>query len=289
MRLRHGWHVAFFAAALVSAMPASAAPQHVVSVLVCTDEYVFRLLPRERIAALSFLAADRHPVVSTIADEVKGIPLIRQNAESVLALHPDLVVTYQDVNQKLHAVLRAAGIPVLDLPWANSFADIRAITRLLGRRLGETERAEALIAAMDRKLALARANALSPPVATLVYEPNGYVTADGVTNEVLNAAGMRNAGPQMHQTRSGTVPVEMIAAMPPELLILNDSREASPARADLLLRHPALAALKDSTTVTHLSLTPLLCPGPWSADAAAPLQALAHRARLQARSRRLKN
>jgi iron complex transport system substrate-binding protein len=279
MRLTHVWHVVLLAGLLALAAPASAAPQHVVSVLVCTDEYVFRMLPRERIAALSYLAADRNPVVSTIADQVSGIPLIRQNAESVLALHPDLVVTYQGVNQKLHAVLQAAGIAVLDLPWANSFDDIRAITRLLGERLGEPERAEAMIGEMDRKLAAARAAAPSPPVDTLIYEPNGYVTADGVTNDVLVASGMRNAGPEMHQTRSGTVPVEMIAALPPELLILNDSREASPARADLLLLHPALAGLQGRSTVAHLSLTPLLCPGPWSADAAAPLQALALRAR----------
>jgi iron complex transport system substrate-binding protein len=274
MRVTHGWHVAIFALALVSAVPARAAPQHVVSVLVCTDEYVFRLLPRERIAALSYLAADRHPVVSTIADEVNGIPLIRQNAEAVLARHPDLVVTYQGVNQELHTLMRTAGVPVLDLPWANSLDDVRKVTRLLGGRLGEPQRAEALLAEMDRKLAAAHVNAPSPPVATLIYEPNGYITADGVTDEILNVSGLHNAGPDMHQTRLGTVPVETIVATPPELLILNDSREASPARADMLLGHPALAAMERRISVTHLSLTPLLCPGPWSADAAAPFAAL---------------
>ncbi|HEY1631840.1 MAG TPA: ABC transporter substrate-binding protein [Rhizomicrobium sp.] len=249
------------------------------SLLVCTDEYVYRLEPRERIAALSYLAADRQPVVSTIADQVHGITLIRQNAESVLALHPDLVVTYRFVNPKLHEILGAAGIPVYDLPWAASYDAIRKITRDLGDRLGARDRADALIAEMDRKLAAAHARAPSPPVSTLVYEPNGYVTADGVTNETLADAGLRNAGPDMHQARNGTVALEMIAARPPELLILNDAREATPAHADLLLRHPALAALKGRAVVAHLSLTPLLCPGPWSADAAGPLAGLALRAR----------
>ena len=280
MRLTHGWHVLFLALAQMLAVPASAAPQHVVSLLVCTDEYVFRLLPRERIAALSYLAADRHPVVSTIADRVKGIALIRQNAESVLARRPDLVVTYQGVNQELHALMGAAGVPVLDLPWANSLEDVRKVTRLLGERLGEPARANALLADMDRKLAAAHASAPSPPVATLIYEPNGYITADGVTNEILNASGLHNAGPDMHQTRLGTVPVEAIVASPPELLILNDSSEASPARADMLLGHPALAALEKQITVARLSLTPLLCPGPWSADAAAPFSALGRKVAL---------
>jgi iron complex transport system substrate-binding protein len=286
MRSTHGWHVVFLAGLMaLAAAPAYAAPQHVVSLLVCTDEYVYRLLPRERIAALSYLAADRHPVVSTIADRVQGIPLIRQNAEAVLALHPDLVVTYQYVNQKLHAILAAAGIPVFDVPQANSLADVRRITRNLGRALGEPVRAEALIAGMDRELADARAHAPRPPVATLIYEPNGYVTADGVTDEILRAGGMRNAGPGMQQARNGTVAVEMIAAMPPELLVLNDAREATPAHADLLLHHPALSGLKDRSLVAHLSLTPLLCPGPWSADVAVPLKTLA----LQARAARRRN
>ncbi|MGH6872244.1 MAG: ABC transporter substrate-binding protein [Rhizomicrobium sp.] len=285
MRLKHSWHVGLLAAALSLASQALAAPQHVVSLLVCTDEYIFRLLPRDRIAALSYLAADRHPVVSTIADKVGGIPLIRQDAEAVLAKHPDLVVTDRDVNQKLHAVLAAAGIRVYDVPFADSFGDIRRTTLALGEVLGEPARAKALITAMDAKLAAARAHAPSPPVTTLIYEPNGYVTGDGVTDEILRAGGMRNAGPDMHQARNGTVPVEMIAYAPPELLVLNDAREATPAHADQLLHHPALTALGDTTMVAHLSLTPLLCPGPWSADAAAPLEALAVRARSQARLR----
>src|SRR5436190_1200973 len=70
--------------------PAVAAPHRVVSTFLCTDEYVFRLVARDRIAALSFEAGDRKPVVSTIADRVGGIHQIRPSTESVLALKPDL-------------------------------------------------------------------------------------------------------------------------------------------------------------------------------------------------------
>ncbi len=208
-----------------------------------------------------------------------GIPLIRQSAEAVLALHPDFVVTYQYVNRSSTPCSPPPASQSTMCPSPIPFADIRKITHDLGDALGQRPRADALIAEMDRKLASARAHAPSPAVSTLIYEPNGYVTGDGVTNEVLTAGGMRNAGPDMHQARNGTVPVEMIAYAPPELLVLNDAREATPAHADLLLRHPALAALSSRTVVAHLSLTPLLCPGPWSADSVAPLEALALRAR----------
>lgn len=275
MRRKHGSHVLGFLVAILATEPAIAAPQHVVSVLVCTDEYVFRLLPRERIGALSYLAADRHPVVSTIADEVQGIPLIRQNAEDVLGKHPDLVVTYAGVNQKLHDLMRTAGVPVLDVPWANSIADIRRVTLMLGDAFGERTRAEALLRQMDAKLAQARATAPKPPVRTLVYEPNGYVTAGGVSDEMTTLAGLINAAPQMKTTRLGTLPVEAVIASAPELLILNGQQNAA-SRADLILHHPALRTLSH-TAIAWAPLTPLLCPGPWSANAAVTLSRLAAR------------
>jgi hypothetical protein len=80
MRLMHGYRIAILMALLLSAAPAFAAPQRIVSTFLCTDEYVFRLVSRQRIAALSFLAADTHPVVSTIRDKVAGIPLTRGSA-----------------------------------------------------------------------------------------------------------------------------------------------------------------------------------------------------------------
>jgi iron complex transport system substrate-binding protein len=265
--------------------PVQATPQRVVSVFLCTDEYVFRLLPRERIAALSVLAGDKHPVVSTIADSVKGIALIRPNAEEVLSKNPDLVVMYQATNPRLREHLAQAGIPILEVPWANSLADVRHVTKLLGETFGTQDRAAALLADMDARLKIAHDKAQSPPVSTLIYEPNGYATADGVTDEILNASGLSDAGVKMHPTRMGTLPVEAVVAAAPELLILNNTREGAPAKADAVLRHPALASLKDKTLIAHASLTPLLCPGPWSADAAAEFSKLGAEARALARSR----
>ena len=142
---------------------------------------------------------------------------------------------------------------------------------MLGNRLGERERAEALVAQMDTDLAKARARAPKPHVRTLVYEPNGYTTGGGVTDEILATAGLQNIAPEMRTTRSGTLPVEAMLVATPQLLILNGDHEAAPARAELVLRHPALAAVAARALVVRASLTPLLCPGPWSASIAGTL------------------
>jgi len=78
----------FFALAL--AAPAAAAPQRVVSLNLCADQFLVLVLPRERIAALSPLAED--PTLSAVAEQARGLPRVRPAAEAVLPLKPDLAV-----------------------------------------------------------------------------------------------------------------------------------------------------------------------------------------------------
>jgi len=241
--LANGWMITILCALNALAQPAFAAPQHVVSTFLCTDEYVFRLVPRERIAALSYEATDRNPVVSTIADRARGIRTIHPSTETVLSLAPDLVVMYAGTNPRLHLNLKKLGIAVLDVPWANSLADVRTITTMLGEKLGAPGSAKEMLAGMDRKIAAAR------------------------------------AAPQTRLTRMGTLPVEAVIAAAPELLILGGEERSGSARAYMILHHPALKALKGKTYMEHAVLTPLLCPGPWSLDAAETFGNLARKTR----------
>ena len=250
---------------LAPGLAAATPPSRIVSISVCTDEYVFRLVPRARIAALSFLAGDRHPVVSTIADKVAGIPLIHQTAEEVLAAKPDVVVMDQGAQARVRAILREAGIPIVDVPWANDLADVRKITRDLAASLGARDAGEQLISDMDARLAAARASAPKPPVTALIYEPNGYTVSGGIAEAIMREAGLINAAPNMRMTRQGTIAVETVVAAAPELVILGTEAGQSDSRARQVQLHPAFAALRGRSHVVWLSTTPLLCPGPWSA------------------------
>jgi iron complex transport system substrate-binding protein len=277
MRAAHGWLA--FAAALFLAEPGFAHSHRVVSTFLCTDEYVFRLLPREEIAALSFEAGDRFPVVSTIADQVKAIRQIHPGAETVLDLKPDLVVMYQGTQAQLHAELLSVGVPVLDVPWANSLADVRKVTRLLGDRLGASEKAAHLLEDMDRDLSVARAAAPRAPVPALLYEANGYALSAGLTRELMRDGGLEDASASMGLNRLGQIPVESVVAHAPALLILNARETVRDARADLVLHHPAFASLAPRTLIVWQPLRALLCPGPWSVDAAWTFSDLANQTR----------
>lgn len=283
MRRTHSRLAAGLAGLILFVIPAASAPQRIVSTFLCTDEYVFRLAPRDRIAALSFEATDRHPVVSTIADAARGVRTIRPSAETVLALKPDLVVMYAGTMGELRAQLARAGVSVLDVPWANSLADIRRVATMLGERLGAPQKAKAMLAAMDLEIARAKAAAQRPPVATLIYEPNGYATSGDVTQEIMRVSGLRDAAPALGLTRLDTLPVETVIARAPELLILNGDPHAQTSRAALVQHHPALRALDGRATIAWAQLAPLLCPGPWSLETAETFTRLGARARALAR------
>jgi iron complex transport system substrate-binding protein len=258
------------------------APNRVVSISVCTDEYVFRLLPRSRIAALSYLAGDRHPVVSTIVDKVRGIRLIRQTAEEILSAQPDAVVMDQGAQARVRAILNQARIPIVDVPWATDIAGVRQVTRDLAARLDARDAGEKLLAGMDARLAAARAAAPRPAVRALIYEPNGYAVAGGISGAIMREAGLANAAPAIGLTRQGTIPVEAVIAAAPELIVFGTEAGRSDSRARQVQLHPAFAALRGRTHSVWLSTTPLLCPGPWSSLAAADFVRAARAARRSA-------
>jgi len=196
-----------------------------------------------------------------------------------MALKPDLVVMYAGTNPRLHQNLKRLAVPILDVPWANSLADIRATTTMLGEKLGAPDKARGLLAEMDTKIAAARTNAPQPLVSAILFEPQGYAAVQGVTDEVLRLSGIANAAPPSALTRSGQLPVEAVIALAPELLILGGEEKSGSARAYTILHHPAFRALEGRTSMQFAKLTPLMCPGPWSLDSAKPLVALARRAR----------
>jgi iron complex transport system substrate-binding protein len=286
MQPMHNRLASIFCVLSILAQPVFAAPQRIVSTNLCTDEYVFRLVPRNHIAALSFEATDRHPVVSTIADVARGMATIHPSGETVLALKPDLVVMYQGTMPLLRNDLKRLGVALLDVPWANSLADIRTITIMLGRKLGAPDKAEAMLAEMDRKIAAARARAPHPPVRAILYAPNGYAETDAVSEEIMALSGVVDAAPAGQLTRRGTLPLEALIAAAPELLILGS--DVGGSRAEAILHHPALRALAGRTTIVRASLLPLSCPGPWSLDAAKTFGDLARKSRVLAK-RRLSN
>jgi iron complex transport system substrate-binding protein len=148
---------------------------------------------------------------------------------------------------------------VLRIALPQDFTGIRQMTRVVATALGVPQRGEALLAAMDARLA-----ALPHPdraERALVWEPRGFTAGPGsMMDAVLHAARLDNA------SDGSPVSLETLLRRPPDLLVV-PTDPAYPSLATTLLDHPALAGLPRRAIPPALTL----CAGPFSAEAAALL------------------
>jgi iron complex transport system substrate-binding protein len=233
------WWFSRIAAAAVSLLLASAAqaaPQRVVSLNLCADQFLVLLLPPERIAALSPLADD--PTLSAVADQARHLRRVRPSAEAVLPLSPDLAVAGPWGGAGAAAALARRGVPVLRLGLAEDFPAIIDQLLRLGAALGETARAEEIAAGMRAGLASLPPPPPEPPRA-LVWQARGFAPGQGtLAAAVLEAAGFANAAPFRGY---GFVPLERLLADPPALLVTAPPRGAA-SLSTAVTQHPAIAA-----------------------------------------------
>jgi iron complex transport system substrate-binding protein len=249
---------------------AGAKPTRIVSLDLCADQLLIDLVERERIAAVTHLAAD--PEVSAIWEKGKGIPITHGAAEDVLRYKPDLILAGPFGVAATVALLRRLNMNVVVVPMASDLDGVRAAVRAVAAAVGEKGRGESMIEAFDRRLAsLARAPDTLPPSA-VVYQVGGVASAGGgLTDAALAAAGLRNKAAEYRLTRGGQVPLELLAASPPDLLVLTSPADEYRTVVSDNLRHPALAALRRHRPSVEVPWRLWLCGTPHIADAIARL------------------
>ena len=258
----------------LTAMPALARPHRVVSLNLCADALVLRLADRADIQSVTWLARD--PENSVVAAEAAAMPVNHGLVEEVAALQPDLVVVGAFTTRSTVALLRRLGMPILELGVPQDLDGIRAQIRRVAAALGQPERGEQMIAAMDGRLAAIRGPAL-PPLA-VVLRPNGFTAGRGsLVDEILRRAGVRNLAAEQGLENYGEIPLESVALSGVRLLILNQPENRAPSLGEAMLDHPILSAPPD----LHLVRVPArlwTCGGPEIADAAALIAAAARQA-----------
>jgi iron complex transport system substrate-binding protein len=242
-------------------------PHRIVSLDLCTDQLLIELVGRERIAAVTHLAAD--PAVSAIPARARGIPITRGAAEDVLRHDPDLILAGPFGVSPTVDLLRRLKRNIVVVPQPSDLAGVRTSVRMVAAAVGEEARGEAMVQAFDRRLAALapKAEDTARPTA-VVYQVGGSVSGPGSFIEAaLLAAGFRNAAADYRLTRGGQVPLEWLVARPPDLLVLASGvHEYRTAVADNL-RHPALRLLRRRHAAVELPWQMWLCGTPHIADA----------------------
>lgn len=237
-------------------------------------------------AIIDALGAKAHLVGVTRYCAVKGPPVLGgmdARPEAVMAQDPDLVVVGDYPSQTaLREQLAALGMTVV-APSFVGIDDLRAAVTSLGGALGRGAAAEALVAAMDRDLALAKARAASrrPIKVLLVYDvQQGYVYTTGGGDhlgEVLALCGAQNIAQGGPLTTR--LALDAVLARGPELILHVAPGDAYPddAAARAYWKSlPEVPAVRDGQVYVwpddHLAQN-----GPWIGAAALQLSDLLDR------------
>lgn len=213
------------------------APQRIVSLNLCADQFLMALADKRQIAGLTHNAAD--PATSAAAAQAKGYPILGQSAEEVLAIQPDLLVGMPARRSGVMAALKDRGYPSLDVKRAESFADIARETRKVARAVGHPERGEALVARMERELA-----SLPKPGRGRVaayYQRRGYMTGTGtLIDDLMQRVGLVNLAGKLGKPPLSTLSLEEMVAAKPDFIIVESQSDTVTDQGTEMLHHPAL-------------------------------------------------
>ncbi|MEM9622379.1 MAG: ABC transporter substrate-binding protein [Pseudomonadota bacterium] len=195
----------------------------IVSVDYCADQYVLQLAGRARIAGLS---PDATRDFSYLRAQAAGLPQVRPSAEEVLALRPDLVVRSYGGGVSLKRFLEQLDVPVLQIGYAGSLADIQQTILTVAAGLQAEDKGRALVRQMEQRLAkiadmrnaqnLAAKSPTNTPRSALYMTPSGVTSGPGtLVDEMLRAAALEN-----FQQRPGwhALPLERLAYESPQLV-----------------------------------------------------------------------
>ena len=235
-------------------------PMRIVSLDYCADQYLLKLVDRDRIAAVS-PDADRD--FSYMRAAAVGVPSVRPRAEDVLVLKPDLVIRSYGGGPDAAAMFARAGVPVLQIGYANDLAAVRQVLIDTARGLGEPANGEALAVEMDRRLAALPAP--SRARSTALYVTPGGVTSGsgGLVDKMMRVAGYDN-----FEAEPGwrSLPLERLAHEGPDLIASASFWNAPPDRWSAA-RHPIVARAMRDTPVVPIEGAWTACGGWFLVDA----------------------
>jgi iron complex transport system substrate-binding protein len=229
-------------------------PVRIVSITLFTDEILLELVDPSRLVAVTSFAADAD--VSNVSGKVAAIPnKLTLAVEPVLALKPDLVFVSSWSEADKVKQLRDAGLSVYLVGSGLTVAQIEEKIRAVARSVGEPERGDKVIAAMEARLADVRGRvgkvSVDKKLRVLDFAVWGSAQGKGSSwDEIVTAAGLVNAASSLQADQYGQVPLskEKLVEIDPDILILPGWVYGDPKGAEAFFKQtvddPALKDMK---------------------------------------------
>lgn len=247
------------------------APERVVSINLCTDQLAMLLAGEGQLHSVSRIASDRN--VSPMADEATRYLINHGQAEEVYMMQPDLVLAGRFTPAATIEMLEGLGIPVVIFDITKSIDGVRDQIAKMGEVLHRQEAAARLLAEFDLRREALEEGVEERPSAMLYYA-NGYTSGTGtLADEILELAGYTNAAIEAGYNWGQKMPLEVLALTDPDLVITSRTYPGG-SRAEDVMTHPVVRAMKESRVNTVLSDQDWVCGTPFVLRAAERLAAL---------------
>ena len=174
-------------------------PQRIVCLTTETVEVLYALGEQDRIAGISGYTV-RPPQARK--EKPKVYAFTTGDIEKILAVQPDLVLTFSDLQADIAHDLIKAGVPVYAFN-TRSVDDILGMVETLGRLVGAEEKAAVLVSELEGQIAAARTIA-AERIAKTGHRPRVYfeewdapnITAVRWASELIEIAGGANIFPE---------------------------------------------------------------------------------------------
>lgn len=245
-------------------------PRRVVSINLCTDQLALLLAAPGQLVSVSRLAQD--PDTSAMADAASALPVNGSGAEEVYLLNPDLVLAGTFTSSATVGMLRRLGVRVELFEPAEALDEIPDRLARMGELLGREAEAAAQIADFRNALALLDDAPAHRPRAALWYVNSFTLGAQSLAGDILASAGFANVATEAGLDHGGTLPLERLILLNPEVIVQGRDYPGQ-ARAEDNLAHPALRALNARRTGT-LTDRDWICGTPQVLDAVRSLRDL---------------
>ena len=235
-------------------------PRRVVSFNLCADQLVLALADPEQIAGLSPYAADAG--VSVMTEQARAYPRLAWQAESTIALGPDLVLIGDSDRPVTKHILRSQGLRLHEITLIADLDTARRQVTDVAAVLGHPERGQKLIAEIEAARARLHAAPKPPFTTALLVNRGGYTAGErSLAAALLAEAGLKppaGAPPGY----GGYVQLEKLLVLHPDVIVLNNEPRDAADQGSYNLTHPALNALYPPARRIVLPTRYTLCGGP---------------------------
>ena len=199
-------------------------PERIVCLTEETVETLYLLGEQRRIVGVSGYAV-RPPEVRREKPRVSAFT--SADIPKILALEPDLVLTFSDLQAEIAAALLRDGVTVVGYN-QRDIAGILAMIRSLGALVGASDRAEALAADLEARLASVRAQCgcrnegETGPVVYFEEWDDPMISGIAWVAELIGIAGGRDAFPELSREQAAKdriVTSEQVVAARPDVIL----------------------------------------------------------------------